>query len=100
MSAASGIIITAGTITFVNEWWQARQTEWRIPVATIITAALMEGLASIDSGAATGLAIIVLTGALVTRINGKSVADSISDAFAKPRTIKAGGRKTPPVQEV
>ena len=101
MSAAGAIILTAGTVTFVNEWWQTHQTEWRIPAATIIAAALVEGLANIDSQVATGLAIIVLTGTVVTRINGKSVADSLADAFAQPRSVKAGGRnRRPPVKEV
>jgi Na+/H+ antiporter NhaA len=100
VSAAGGIMIAAGTVTFVNEWWQARQTEWRIPIATIIAAALMEGLSTIDAQVATGLAVLVFTGAVVTRVNGKSVADSLADAFAQPRTIKSGGRNRPPVQEV
>lgn len=85
------IVLVAGSLTFFNEWWQAREIEWRIPVATVIGAAIIEGLATVNSRAASGLAIIILLGAVTSEVKGKSVADSLYDTF-QPRNRVAGRR--------
>lgn len=97
-ATATSIVLTAGTITFANEWWQAREIEWRIPIATVFAAAIFEGLASVDAQAATGIAVIILLASLTTRVHGKSIADSVGDVFnAKPPKAVPKG---PPVQAV
>jgi hypothetical protein len=87
---ATGIILTAGTITFANEWYQTGKVNWRVPVATVLAAAVFDGLAHIDDKAAVGLSIIVLFGAMTTKFGGKSAAETISTFFqqstAKPKT--------------
>jgi hypothetical protein len=75
---ATGIIITAGTITFANEWYQTGKVNWRVPVATVLGAAIFDGLAHLDDKAAVGLAIIVLMGAMVTKFGGKSAAETVA----------------------
>ena len=87
---ATGIILTAGTITFANEWYQTGKVNWRVPVATVLGAAVFDGLAHIDDKAALGLSIIVLLGAMTTKFGGKSAAETVASFFqqstAKPKT--------------
>lgn len=89
-NVATGIILVAGTMTFTNEWYQTKKVNWRVPVATLLGAAIFDGLAHIDDKAAVGLAIIVLMGAATTKFGGKSAVDTIAGFFAassaKPKT--------------
>jgi len=82
MAFATGAILTAGTITFANEWYQTHEVNLRIPVATLLAAAIFDGLAHIDDKAASALSIIVLIGAFTTKFNGNSVADTLAKLFA------------------
>ena len=88
-SIATGIILTAGTITFANEWYQTGKVNWRVPVATVLAAAVFDGLAHIDDKAAVGLSIIVLMGAMTTKFGGHSAAETVAGFFqqsaAKPK---------------
>jgi hypothetical protein len=81
-ATATGVILTAGTITFSNEWYQTGAVNWRIPVATLLAAAVFDGLAQLDDKAALGLSVIVLLGAFTTRFNGKSVADTVAQVVS------------------
>lgn len=78
MATATNIILVAGTITFTNEWYQTHQVNWKVPVATLIIAAVFDGLAKLDDHAATGLAIITFIGAITVQFNGKSAANMVS----------------------
>jgi len=89
---ATGIILTAGTITFANEWYQTGKPQWKVPVATVLAAAVFDGLSHIDSKAAVGLSIIVLLGAFTTRFNNKSVADTVAGMFAQQQKKPAKPR--------
>lgn len=80
---ATNIILVAGTITFGNEWYQTHQINWKIPLATIVGALVFDGLAHLSDRGATGLAVIVLIGALTAKFNGKSVANVVADTFGK-----------------
>ena len=82
---ATGIILTAGTITFVNEWYVTGKPNWKVPVATVLAAAVFDGISHIDSKAAVGLSIIVLLGAFTTRFNNKSVADTVAGMFGQQK---------------
>lgn len=88
---ATVIVLTAGTMTFANEWYQTNQVNWRIPVATVLLAGLFDVFAGIDNKAATITSVIVLIGALTTSFNGKSVADEFASVFSAPPT--AGKKK-------
>jgi len=82
---ATGIVITAGSMTFINEWYQTRQINWRIPIATLFLGAGMDVISAIDDKIANMLAIIILIGAGVTEFNGKSAFDTLSDLFNPPK---------------
>jgi hypothetical protein len=86
-NTATVIIVVAGTTTFANEWWQTKVVNWRIPIATALLAAAFDGLAHLDSGAATGLALMALLGAATVKFNGHSAADTISGLFASGKGL-------------
>lgn len=79
----TAIIVVAGTITFANEWYQTKQINWRVPVATMLVALVFDGLSHLNNKAATGLSIMVLLGAVTARFNGKSVANTVYDTFGR-----------------
>lgn len=101
MRTATAIVLAAGTMTFGNEWYQTKQVNWRIPVATLFLAAAFDAMAILDDTIANMLAIMVLIGAGVTEFNGKSAFDTLSELFptkgqpagAQPMPVptKAGG---------
>lgn len=72
------ITVTAGGITFVNQWYQTKQLDWKVPVATLILAGGIDLLAKLDSRGATILSFLILLGALSTKFNGKSAFDTVS----------------------
>lgn len=80
------IIIAAGTITFTNEWYQTKQVNWRIPLATIIAGLVVDGVSHLNDKAAIGLSVMVFLGAITARFNGKSVVDTITTSFSQPKT--------------
>jgi len=82
-NTATVIVLTAGTMTFANEWYQTKTVNWKVPVATILAAAIFDGLAQLDSKAATLLSVMVLIGAATAKFGGKSVADTVSETFGK-----------------
>lgn len=96
-STAAGIILIAGGITFTNEWFQEHSINWRVPIATVLAAAVFDGLAKLDDKAAVGLSIIVLIGAFVNKINGKSIADVLNESFSKSVQGKASTPARKPV---
>lgn len=91
-NAATGIILIAGTITFTNEWYQTQKINWRVPIATMLAAAVFDGLARIDDKAALGLSIVVLIGAFTAKFGGKSASATLAELFAQSNT-KAPTRK-------
>jgi len=55
-------------------------------VATVLAAAVFDGLAHIDDKAAVGLAVIVLMGASVTKFGGKSAVETVATFFQQSST--------------
>jgi len=92
LEPATAIILFAGTMTFANEWYQTKQVNWRIPVATLLVAAGFDGLSHLDSGIATMLAVMVLIGAGTTEFNGQSVAGTLAQLF-KSGPLPSGATK-------
>lgn len=82
-NTATGIILIAGTVTFANEWYQTHTVNWRVPVATLLAAAVFDGLATVDAKAAVGLSVIVLIGAFTAKFNGKSASATLAELFAQ-----------------
>lgn len=81
-STATYIVLSAGTATFVNEWYQTGQLAWRVPIATMIAGAIFEGLAKVSNSGANALAVLVLMAALTTKFGGKSVVGTVATIFS------------------
>lgn len=71
MAASTGLILTAGAITFANEWAQGGSPNWRVAVATLGSAVVFAGLEKLDQQAAVGLAGIVVLTVLLGGVNPK-----------------------------
>ncbi len=68
MAASTGILLTAGAITFGNEWvHNPRHPNWKIPVATLAVSVIFAGIEKIPGAApfAVGVAAIGLVGTLL-----------------------------------
>lgn len=92
MEPATAIVLFAGTATFANEWYQTKQVNWRVPVATLLIAAAFDGLSHLDRGISTMLAVMVLIGAGTTEFNGQSIAGTLAQLF-KSGPLPAGAAK-------
>jgi hypothetical protein len=86
MAAATVMIITAGTVTFTNEWYQTKNLDWKVPIVTLFLAAAFDGLAKVNDKAATGIAAIAMIGAFTTKFNGKSAIDTLGGLVSQPPT--------------
>ena len=86
MAAATVMIITAGTVTFTNEWYQTKYLYWKVPIVTLFLAAAFDGLAKVNDKAATGIAAIAMIGAFTTKFNGKSAIDTLGGLVSQPPT--------------
>jgi hypothetical protein len=64
MAKSTGIILVAGSITFVNEWLN-NKINWKIVPATFGTALVFAGIEKLSEPAAVGLATIALISVLV-----------------------------------
>jgi len=87
-NTGTAIVLLAGTLTFSNEWYQTGKANFRVPVATLLAAAAIDGLSHVDDKAAVGLSIMVLIGAITVRFGGKSVIDTIAELFSKQPSSK------------
>ena|ERR1700747_3575498 len=77
-STGTYLVLAAGTGTFFNEWYQTGQVNWRVPIATMLGAAAVDGISHVSEGGATALGIMVLIAAATTRFNGKSIVDTLA----------------------
>lgn len=80
------LVLLAGTLTFSNEWLQTHEINWRVPVATVLAAAVTAGIGKLSSGAATSLGLMALIVAAATPINGKSPIQEIGSVVNGSRT--------------
>jgi len=71
MAASTGLVLTAGAITFTNEWLQGGSPNWRVAIATLGSALVFSGLEKLDQEAAVGLAVIVVITVLIGGVNPK-----------------------------
>ena len=91
MAASTGLILTAGAVTFANEWLQLGRPNWRIVVGTLGSALVFSGLEKLDERAAVGLAAIVIITVLVGGVTPgvKSPAQEVLSLLGQ-KTAKAG----------
>lgn len=75
-------MLTAGAITFGNEWLQTGKPNWRIPAATLVASAMLAGIEKLSPLAAVGIASITMITVLVGGVSGaKSPAQELIDAL-------------------
>ena len=68
MAASTGLLLTAGAVTFGNEWvHNPKHPNWKIPVATLAVSVIFAGIEKIPGAApfAVGVAAIALVGTLL-----------------------------------
>lgn len=85
MAQSTGIMLAAGGISFGNEWLQTKTPNWRIPVATLVSALFLNGVEKLYPKAAVGLGVIVLITVIITPLHGKSPMQAAIDVLPKPR---------------
>lgn len=88
MSTGAVIVLVAGGATFTNKWYQTRQADWKVPVATLLLAGGIEAISSVDKNAGTVTALLVLLGAVTTKFNGHSAIDTITALSASHQSSK------------
>lgn len=82
------LVLLAGGLTFSNEWLQTHEINWRVPVATVIAAAVTSGVGKVSPNGATGLGIMALIVAAATPLNGKSPIQQIDSVVNGPQARK------------
>ena len=86
VAKSTGIMLLTGTISFGNEWLQTGNPNFRIPVATLLSALVLDGIEQVSVKAAVGLASIAMITVLLTPLNGKSPLQEALTVFpVKPR---------------
>ncbi len=75
MSKSIGIVLTATTISFANEWMQTNSPNWRVPIAGLGVALLFNGVERLNER-------IMLITVLATPFQGKSPLQTLG-AFAQ-----------------
>lgn len=92
MEFATGMVLTAGTMTFANEWYQTKQVNWRVLIATILLAGAIDFTTKIDNTVANAFAVMIFIGAGTTQFNGKSAFDTLSGLFGSGTPAKQKAR--------
>lgn len=82
------LVLLAGGLTVSNEWLQTHQINWRVPVATVLAAAVASGIGKISPNAGTSLGIMALIVAAATPLNGKSPIQQINTTINGPQARK------------
>jgi len=80
------LVLVAGTMTFANEWYQNHDINWRIPVATVLAAAMVAGVGKVSPAGGAGLGVMALIVAAVTPLNGKSPVQQLQTVVGSPVT--------------
>jgi len=93
-NTATGIVLIAGTATFANEWYQTKKVNWKVPIATLLLGAVIDGLNKVDDKAAIGLAIMVAIAASATKFGGKSIIDTMVQLWGTKQPGKVQPIKT------
>lgn len=81
MAQSTGIMLFAGAVSFGNEWLQTKTPNFRIPIATLVSAVFLNGVEKLYPKAAMGLGVIVLITVLITPLHGKSPLQTAIDVL-------------------
>lgn len=85
MGQSTAVVLTATGISFGNEWYETGSPNFRVAVAGLGVALLLDGLEKISPQGAVGLATIMLITVVLTPFGGKSPAQTLASlAIAKP----------------
>lgn len=90
MAQSTGIVLTAGVISFGNEWIQTGKPNWRIGMATLGAALVFSGIEKLDQQAAVGLAAIVMITVLIG-----GVTPGVKSPAQEVLSLINGGGKNP-----
>jgi hypothetical protein len=93
MDTGTGLVLAAGTLTFGNEWYQTGKINWRVPIATLLAAGAVGGVANAAPKGGVALGFMVLIGAVVTPFKGKSPAEEVASIVSGSNKILRPGTK-------
>ncbi len=82
---APALVLTAGAMTFGNEWLQTDKLNWRVPVAALLGAGILGAIGAVSTGAANGLGVMILIAAANTEFNGKSAVQEIASSLPRQK---------------
>jgi hypothetical protein len=89
------LVLLAGTLTFGNEWFQTKEINWRVPVATVLAAAATAAVGRVSPGGAAAVGVMALIAAAATPLNGKSPIQVLATTINNPSpTVKATSTET------
>lgn len=86
MGASTGPILAATAISFTNEWIVSGEPNFRVGMAGLGVALLLDGIEKVSVQAAVGLAYIAMVTILLTPFKGTSPVQTLANlAVAKPK---------------
>jgi len=77
MAKSTGIVLSAGTISFANEWYHTNTPNFKIVMATLGVVLFFDAVDKFSPKAATGLSLMMLVGVLLTPIDGETPAQTV-----------------------
>lgn len=87
MAKSTGIVLTAGAISFTNSWLHKGTPNFRIPIATLAVALIFDGIEHVNEQAAVGLSALMMVTALLAPVNGDApMTTALKLVSAKPTT--------------
>jgi hypothetical protein len=81
MDAGPALVITAGAITFTNEWLQTNKPSFRPLVAGLVGSVAIAGVSKLSPKSGTALGVMVLIVAVTTKFNGKSAVSEFASVL-------------------
>lgn len=78
-------VLTAGALTFGNEWLQTGGLNWRVPVATLLGAGTVGLVGQFSASTGNILGVMILIAASATRFNGKSALEEFTSTIPKAK---------------
>jgi hypothetical protein len=87
------LVLTTGALTFTNEWLQTKEINWRIPIATVIGAVVVDGVSKVTGSGGTALGLMVLIAGATAPINGKSPIQELLTVLPSGKTPKTSLEK-------
>jgi hypothetical protein len=87
------LVLITGTMTFTNEWLQTKEVNWRIPIATLLGAVVVDGVSKVTGSGGTALGVMILIAGAATPINGKSPIQELLTVLPSGKTKSASLEK-------